>query len=154
MTQGALLPLFKEVDLVEQNASYVAAAKAKIIEPNMGRFYVVGAQDFTPEAGRRYDVVWCQWLVVHLQDDDMVAFLRRCAGALSPGGCIVIKENNAHDGWLFDDDDAGLMRSDFLLRRLFARAGLGVVADRLQEGFPEELHDVRMYALRPSRSVS
>ena len=33
-------------------------------------------KDFTPEAGR-YDVIWIQWCVGQLPDDDFVSFFKR-----------------------------------------------------------------------------
>lgn len=36
------------------------------------------------EAGR-YDVVWVQWALLYLTDDDAVAFFRRAGQALKPG---------------------------------------------------------------------
>ena len=36
-----------------------------------------GVQAFDP-APTTYDVVWVQWVIGHLTDADLVAFLRRC----------------------------------------------------------------------------
>jgi len=33
-------------------------------------------QDFTPETGR-YDVIWIQWCIGQLTDDDFIAFFKR-----------------------------------------------------------------------------
>ena len=40
-----------------------------------------------------YDVIWVQWVVGHLTDDDFVAFFQRCRKGLKPDGVIVLKEN-------------------------------------------------------------
>lgn len=37
---------------------------------------ILPLQDFTPEAGR-YDVIWIQWCIGQLADDDFVAFFKR-----------------------------------------------------------------------------
>ena len=36
-----------------------------------------GLQNFTPSQ-EAYDVIWIQWVLGHLTDDDLVAFLKRC----------------------------------------------------------------------------
>jgi protein N-terminal methyltransferase len=86
------------VDLVEQDAKYVAKARTNITDKRLANFWCMGLQDFTyvysiitfifastiivyliwyrPVAGR-YDVIWIQWVIGHLPDDDMVAFLAR-----------------------------------------------------------------------------
>eukprot|EP00741_Cyanophora_paradoxa_P014758 tig00020824_g14236.t1 len=46
--------------------------------------------EFNPEPGT-YDVIWIQWVIGHLTDEDMVAFLKRCQRALRPEGWIVVK---------------------------------------------------------------
>jgi hypothetical protein len=36
-----------------------------------------GLQNFTPSQ-EAYDVIWIQWVLGHLTDDDLVGFLKRC----------------------------------------------------------------------------
>ena len=62
--------------------------------PRTLRYLYEPLQKWTPEAGH-YDVIWCQWVLGHLTDDDLVAFFKRCAKGLAPGGLIFVKENNA-----------------------------------------------------------
>nr|POE83744.1 alpha n-terminal protein methyltransferase 1 [Quercus suber] len=50
--------------------------------------------EFTPDAGR-YDVIWVQWCIGHLTDDDFVSFFSRAKAGLKPGGFFVLKENVA-----------------------------------------------------------
>ena len=89
-------------------------------------------QDFTPEEGK-YDLIWCQWVLGHLTDgemctpsghqcplfkenpvysaDHLVAFFQRCLKGLSPGGgLIVVKENVADTGAVFDEQDSSVTR--------------------------------------------
>jgi protein N-terminal methyltransferase len=66
----------------------------------------------------RFDVVWCQWCLGHLSDDELVHFLIKTKDALKvPGGSvIVVKENvcrDTEDGsarTVFDDQDSSLTR--------------------------------------------
>ena len=91
---GLLLKLADRVDLVEGCAKFVAQAREDLgwAGPRMERFIVADMQDFAPDAGR-YHLIWIQWCIGQLPDDDLVAFLGRCRAALAPGGLIVIKDN-------------------------------------------------------------
>ena len=51
----------------------------------------VPLQDFSPTEGMQYAAVWVQWVVGYLSDADLAAFFRRCAAALVPGGCVIVK---------------------------------------------------------------
>ena len=151
MSRELLLPLFKQVDLVEQNPDFVDVARKQLSSyKNMRAFYAQGLQTFVPEAGA-YDVIWIQWVIGHLPDDSMVSFLQRCAAGLKPNGVIVVKENvsSPPTPFDFDDDDGSVTRSDLLFRRIFAHARLGLVRAERQQRFPAELFPVWMYALRP-----
>lgn len=129
-------------------AQYVEEARRQLQQrPQMRHFLCVGLQGFVPEP-RSYDVIWVQWCVGHLPCDDLVAFLRRCRDGLRDGGVLVLKENIAKSGFLFDDEDGSVTRSDKLFKQVFARAGLAVLREEQQQGFPKRLFRVNMYALR------
>lgn len=57
----------------------------------MGHFYCNGLQDF--EFEEKYDVIWIQWVIGHLHDDDLLIFLNKCKQALAPNGLLCIKDN-------------------------------------------------------------
>ncbi|KAH9856919.1 DUF858-domain-containing protein [Lenzites betulinus] len=101
-----------------------------------------------------FDVVMCQWCLGALSDPDLVAFFRRSRAALRDPkrGLIVVKENLcSEDGGpraVFDESDSSLTRSDLAWKEAFAEAGLQIIHEQIQLGFPEGLYDVKMYALR------
>ncbi|KAG6898375.1 hypothetical protein C0992_009050 [Termitomyces sp. T32_za158] len=110
------------------------------------------------EINMGFDVIWCQWCLGHLSDPDLVAFLRRSHAALREKekgkSVIVVKENlckDKEDGsacTVFDDQDSSLTRSDMAWKNIFKEAGLRLVMEKVQEGFPAGLYAVKMYALR------
>jgi len=69
------------------------------------------------------------------------------------GVIIIVKENISRDGFILDREDTSITRSDLQYRQIFHRAGLKLVAEKLQSGFPKQLFPVRMYALRPKVKV-
>lgn len=108
-----------------------------------------------PTEPLQYDVVWCQWMLQHLSDPDLLAFFARAKASLVPeDGVIVVKENvcpEMEDGservW-WDEEDKSITRSTQAYERVFREAGLTTVRAETQMGFPQELYAVKMWALR------
>ncbi|KAG6917981.1 hypothetical protein DXG01_017165, partial [Tephrocybe rancida] len=110
------------------------------------------------EINMGFDVIWCQWCLGHLSDQDLVAFLQRSHVALREKekgkSLIVVKENlcqDMKDGsacTVFDEEDSSLTRSDMAWKTIFKQAGLRLVMEQVQEGLPEGLYVVKMYGLR------
>ncbi|KAL9958607.1 hypothetical protein ACROYT_G035646 [Oculina patagonica] len=150
VTKNLLLPLFDTVDMVEQNPDFLEKAKAYLGEKKdrIGNFFPQGLQDFKPEEGR-YSVIWCQWVLGHLTDDDFVDFFERCQSGLSPGGLICVKENITKTGVDMDSEDSSVTRSDGKLKELFSKSSLTVIKEEVQKNFPGELYRVKMYAMKP-----
>lgn len=117
--------------------------------PQAVAFTCAPLQTWSPDRGS-LDCVWVQWCAGHLTDDDFVAFMLRAAAGLRPGGCVVLKENNAREGFLVDKEDSSLTRSDAHFRQLLARcvSALRLERVKLQTGFPAELFAVRSCVAR------
>ena len=133
----------------------------------LGRVGHIPSED---DIDSKFDVIWCQWCLGHLTDDDLVPFFKRCRAALRESGksLIIVKENlcqEAADGTgreSFDESDSSLtrysacpiwsisvltywtFRSDGSWKRAFRAAGLTLVHEQIQHGFPEGLYEVRM----------
>ncbi|KAK3351146.1 alpha-N-methyltransferase NTM1 [Neurospora tetraspora] len=159
ITEGLLTELLDEekggkVDVVEPIAKFTAKLQGK---KGVGRVYVMGLEEWVPEVGEgenKYDLVWTQWCVGHLTDEQLVAYLQRCKSALSEDGLIVIKENTTVLGNdEFDQEDSSVTRGEATFQKVFQKAGLKVVKAEFQKGFPQtrtmKLLPVRMYALKP-----
>lgn len=74
-------------------------------------------------------------------------YFRRCLKGLTPDGegLIVAKENIAADNEdVPDDEDSSVTRCRESFLRVFERAGLNIVKEVDQEGFPPELFKVTM----------
>ena len=113
-----------------------------------------------------FDVVWCQWCLGHLNDQDLVAFLKRSTAALrSSSSLIVVKENlcgekkgsrtvfdetdsswTRHERCIFEGVTAHMHhRSDLAFKKIFKDAELHLVRQKTQRGFPVGLYPVKMY---------
>lgn len=114
------------------------------------RFIHSGLQSFHPESGR-YDVIWCQWVLGHLTDEDLVAFLKRSLAAVEPKqGWVVVKENLASgtDDYILDEEDSSVTRSEQCWKRLFNQAGARIVREQMQTGFPSDLFKVKTFVIQ------
>ncbi|KAL3742443.1 hypothetical protein ACJRO7_017856 [Eucalyptus globulus] len=83
VTKNLLIRFFTEVDLLEPVSHFLEAARESLvpesglaIENKATNFFCVPLQEFTPDVGR-YDVIWIQWCIGHLADDDFVSFFMR-----------------------------------------------------------------------------
>ena len=114
MTTGLLLPLAKTVDIIEPIAKFTEKLSST---PGVGRVFKVGLEEWQPDedgeqAVQKYDIIWIQWCVGHLTDDQLVAYLVQCKKVLeSERGIIVVKENQSTGGMdLFDPEDSCVTR--------------------------------------------
>ena len=111
ISEGMLCRLFTSVDLVEPVGHFLDKARELLAGHNEGGSYLqVGLEDWEPAVGS-YDVIWIQWVVGHLTDDDFVAFFKRCQKGLKPGGLVVLKENTCTTGFIVDKEDSSVTRS-------------------------------------------
>ncbi|KAL2262515.1 hypothetical protein VTK26DRAFT_1095 [Humicola hyalothermophila] len=152
VTQGLLLDgIAQQVDVIEPTVKFTAALQGK---PGVRKIFNMGLEEWQPNEGFSYDLVWIQWCVGHLTDEQLVQFLKLCKSVLNPeAGLIVVKENNSTGGKdEFDELDSSVTREDRSFRRIFDQAGLRLVRVELQRGFEAMgLLPVRMYALKPAQ---
>ncbi|KAK4250301.1 alpha-N-methyltransferase NTM1 [Corynascus novoguineensis] len=154
VTEGLLLDgIAQQVDVIEPIAKFTNQLQGK---PGVRDIFNMGLEDWRPTKGVQYDLIWVQWCVGHLTDEQLVQFLVRCKTALnSKEGVIVVKENNSTIGRdEFDDVDSSVTRDDGTFRRIFTEAGLRLVQTELQKGLNvsgASLLPVRMYALKPAQ---
>ena len=146
---GLLSKHFTEVDVIEPVEHFLSKAKEYLADADAKvNFLLLPLQEMEVQPNR-YDVVWIQWCIGHLTDDDCVEFLRTCSKSLKPMGMIVVKENNARRGFVLDKEDSSITRSDSYLVQLFNKAGLRLLQSSVEDDLPQGLFVVRAYALTP-----
>ena len=148
VSKNVLLKCFAKCDMLEANQAFADKARTYVGSKNLENIFVQGMEEFTPES-KRYALIWIQWCIIYLTDDDLVAFLQRCAEGLAEGGVIGIKDNvcKPATGFEVDNTDNSVTRSDAHYKALFKRAGLSLIRDEIQKNLPKELFQVRMYTL-------
>eukprot|EP01080_Neovahlkampfia_damariscottae_P005483 gene5483-9301_t len=148
VTKHLLTPLFSKTDLVEQSPNLIGSAR-KFIENDdkIGELYNFGLQKFKPE--KSYDLVWIQWTIGHLRDDDFIDFMKKLSKNLAPDGFICLKENLTTNEFIFDNEDSSITRTDEHFKYLFKKSNLELKSEAFQIKFPDYLFKVKMYALQP-----
>lgn len=158
VTKNLLVKFFRTVDLVEQDKAFVAKAHEYLTvngaqHPNVGEIFNEGLQIFTPKLAH-YDVIWSQWVLGHLTDADLQAFFERCALALKPNGCLVIKENfTATDDFSIDPNDSSVTRSLRITKDILTAAGFRPINTVKQKNFIEGLFPVYTLACKTFSKV-
>ncbi|KAL2216740.1 alpha-N-methyltransferase NTM1 [Thermoascus aurantiacus ATCC 26904] len=151
VTEGFLSQACEVVDVVEPVEKFARVVREGPLkkEGKVGDVYVTGLESWVPE--KKYDLIWNQWCVGHLTDAQLVEYLKRCKGALTPSGVVVVKENVSTGEDIYDELDSSVTRTDHKFRALFRQAGMALVRTEEQLGFPKSLglFPVRFYALRP-----
>lgn len=109
ITEGLLLSIAQEVDVVEPIPKFTQDLAKK---PGVRRVFNVGLEEWSPADGDRYDLMWNQWCLGHLTDDQLTQYLVRSKAVLAPGdGLIVVKENvTSNDVEIFDEQDSAVTR--------------------------------------------
>ncbi|CUM55120.1 unnamed protein product [Debaryomyces tyrocola] len=156
ITRDLLWKVSDKCDLLEPVKPFVAQMNNELVDVKnkgkLGDIYDIGMQEWECDAEKveKYWLVWCQWCVGQLPDEELVKFWERCRTALIGNGIgtLIVKENIAPDEDIFDETDSSVTRSDAKFRELFIKAGFKLIASDIQKGLPKELYPVRMYCLK------
>lgn len=141
---------FTKVDLVEQDDKFCNKAHETLIgSGRLGQIFNVGLQDFK-DSGTKYDVVWSQWVLGHLTDEDLIELFKKLTNVLQKYGMIVVKENFSKDNQtIVDETDSSVTRPLSHFKRLIKEANLKIIKEARQTNFPKTLFPVYMIAMRP-----
>jgi protein N-terminal methyltransferase len=155
ITAGFLSKVAEVVDIVEPVVQLTKVItegdefKELREQGRIGEVFNKGLEDWTPT--KQYDLIWNQWCLGQLTDEQLVDYFGRIKDKVTEGGWIVVKENMSTDPDnkdIFDPADSSVTRSDWKFRELFDKAGFKIVATEVQRGMPKELFPVRTYALQ------
>lgn len=147
ITEGLLVNVATEIDVVEPVAKFTVALHGK---PGVRTIFNVGLEEWQPGEDVQYDLVWTQWCVGHLTDEQLVQYLERCKAVLEPeSGVIVIKENISTNGVdIFDDVDSAVTRL------VEAYTGQCDIPLPNRDGLPCSLTDARLIKRQGRSQVS
>ena len=150
VSKNLLMNEFKTVDLVEQDEKFCNKARETLCSSgHLGEIFNIGLQDFK-DNGTKYDIIWSQWVLGHLRDDDLVEFFKTVRNVLDKNGIFVVKENfTKTNETVADEIDSSVTRPLSHFKKLVKQANLKVVKEARQTNFPKSLFPVYMIAMRP-----
>ena len=100
VTKAVLLPSVSgKVTLVDQSDRWLQTARKYLAEEaDRCHFVHCRLEKYTPCSS--FDLIWIQWTLQYLIDEDVVCLLRNVAAGLTEDGVIVLKENNVSQDWI------------------------------------------------------
>jgi protein N-terminal methyltransferase len=109
VTEGLLMDIAEEIDIVEPVAKFTAPLQGR---KGIRSIENIGMSDWRPTQGVVYDLVWIQWCLGYLSDEQVVEHLRYCKSALrTDKSLVVVKENISTAGTdMFDSRDGSVTR--------------------------------------------
>ena len=79
------------MDVIEPIAKFTAELDGK---HGVGKVLNVGLEEWDGGGeDERYDLIWNQWCMGHLNDVQLVAYLELCRARIADEGYIIVKEN-------------------------------------------------------------
>jgi len=146
IAENVLINYFDVVDMLEQDLKYSLYAKTVLGNNSRVRnFYNSSIQSF--EFENSYDVIWIQWVLENLEDDDLQVFLSKCFKSLNKGGLLLIKENIVSKGCRYMTEDFSKVRSDITFKKLFDKCGLKIIKHFHQPNWPKDMLKVSIFLL-------
>ena len=112
----------------------------------VGNFYEMGMEELQIE--HKYDLIWIQWVIGHLTDDDLVKFLKKCKESLIEKGVILVKDNVCNEIFIVDKNDYSIVRTVEYYRKIYEKADIDILYEDVFKEMPEDLYQVRIFALR------
>ncbi|XP_022123118.1 N-terminal Xaa-Pro-Lys N-methyltransferase 1-A [Pieris rapae] len=155
ITKHLLAPHFNEVDVIEPDKKFLTELLNYVGEDSkkVGTLYHSSLQNFQPE--RKYDVIWNQWVLGYLKDEDLVSYLITCRKSLTKNGVIIVKENVTSSGFTEPDEaDSSITRCLKQYITIFKKANLKRIKQCKQTNFPNGIYPVYMFALIPDKDHS
>ena len=156
VTENVLLNFINEIDLVDNNEKFIDKCKNKFnLNNKVKDIYLSDLQIF--KFKKKYDLIWIQWCLENLEDDDLDIFLNECYSHLNDGGKIIVKENLCD----IDDDEKGendyafgysevdfsKQRPDAFYINLFMKNKFKINLHFLNPNWPENMVPVCIYVL-------
>lgn len=151
-----LKPTVDTVDMVEACQSFVDASRKNFAKAAIRNRFCCRLEDIEMLSrqldGCVYDIVFLQWVIGHLTDGDLLAFLHYAKKLLvRDTGVLILKENIVIDDgpFFFDTSDMNVIRTRSMLLSLFEMAKYEVCQELSQSSWPTNLYPIRFYVLRP-----
>ncbi|ETO19352.1 hypothetical protein RFI_17878 [Reticulomyxa filosa] len=160
VTEYVLSTTFDCIDSLELNKQFCETYRKKFQnEKFFGQVFNNSLHEFEFTGKEKYHCMWFQYVLEHLTDTDLIAFLKKCKKNLarkssknddSQTGYLIIKENTIlkhKKSFLADKKDSSMIRHKRVLDEIFEKCGFEIVQSFQQPHFPEEFHPTYIWIL-------
>ena len=161
VTEYVLSNFFKEIDLVEKDKKFIEKCKVKFSGNNkIKNIYSSPLESFKFE--KKYDLIWIQWCLENLEDEDLEPFINKCYNHLNEDGIIIVKENlynleekendkGEKEGevneFTYSDLDFSKQRPDAFYINFFLKNKFKIKLHFLNPNWPEDMMPLCIYVL-------
>ena len=158
VTEYVLSNFFKEIDLVERDKKFIEKCKTKFSgNSKIKNIYMSPLESFKFE--RKYDLIWIQWCLENLEDEDLEPFLNKCYNHLNDDGMIIVKENlynfdedekkenKGKKEFSYSDLDYSKQRPDAFYINLFIKNKFKIKLHFLNPNWPDDMMPLCVYVL-------
>ena len=162
VTEFVLCNYFNEIDLVEKDKKFIDKCKVKFSgNKKIKNIYLSPLESFKFE--KKYDLIWIQWCLENLEDEDLEPFLNKCYNHLNNDGLIIVKENlynfdeedkkekmekkGKNNEFNYSDLDYSKQRPDAFYINLFTKNKFKIKLHFLNPNWPEEMMPLCVYVL-------
>ena len=180
VTEYVLSNFFKEIDLFEKDKVFLEKCKTKFIgNDKIKNIYHSSLENF--EFKKKYDLIWIQWCLENLEDDDLHPFLKKCYENINDDGIVIVKENlyNIEEGeeneindktkkkeneneikkeddksnyeYKYSDADYSKQRPDVFYINLFLESNFKIKLHFLNPNWPENMMPLCVYVLSKNK---
>ena len=160
VTEYVLSNFFNEIDLFEKDKKFIDKCKVKFSgNDKIKNIYMNSLENF--KFDKKYDLIWIQWCLENLEDEDLDPFLNKCYNNLNEEGIIIVKENlynasgeeeeeeeeNEINEFKYSDLDFSKQRPDAFYINLFVKNKFKIKLHFLNPNWPEEMMPLCVYVL-------
>lgn len=145
--EQAFIKYFDKIDLLEQDQKFIEYCQKNITKyPQIKNIFCDSLQNFQFQS--TYDVVWTQWGLQNLDEEDAIDFLTRSKNNLTKNGVIIAKENIAIDENIITISDGSIIRNNTSFEKIFAKCDLKIIAQNTIKNWNEEFFPVKTFVLK------
>lgn len=156
VSKHVLVNYFKEIDLFEQNEKFVEKCKEELSSfPNVNSIQQCSLQFFDFK-NKKYDLIWIQWCLENLEDEDLDSFISKCYNGLNDNGIVIVKENFFYPidegpykdkDYNYSDEDYSKQRKDMFYINLFMKHKFKIIKHFLNPNYPSKIIPLIVYVL-------
>ena len=152
ISTNLLYKYFENIDLLERKKEFLIKAKenCEILHKKIGRtifkeFYISSIEDFTFQ--KTYDMIFIQWVLEYLTDEDLDKFLLQSYKNLNHQGVILIKENVSNPREYITEEGSHIRERSFFEERFKMLNLQEIYSEKVDLG-RTDLFDVHCWCLK------